>query len=351
MDPALAALGEFGLIDLIRRRAVSRSAGALHGIGDDAAVLSLGPGAVLATVDLLLEGVHFERGWGRPRELGRKTLAVNLSDIAAMGGEPLFALLGLGLPANEVALAEIEAFLAGLEEEAAAAGVTLVGGDTCRSRSGLVLSLTLVGRAVPPGPVLRSGARSGESLYVTGRLGGAAAGLLALARGLRPDAGWPGALPRPAWLGEQEEAAVRDAMARHLAPAPRLAAGRALTGLASAMIDVSDGVASDAGHLCRESGVAAVLTADRIPIHPGAQVLARLLGQDPLALALSGGEDYELLFTAAMDPAPALAAAAPGLELSRIGEMVTGAPELRLRDQDGTAVPLRPGFDHFRGGS
>jgi len=275
MDPALGALGEFGLIDLIRGRVRAHSPGTVRGIGDDAAVLGVGSAPVLATLDMLLEDVHFQRAWGRPRELGRKTLAVNLSDIAAMGGEPLFALLGLGVPTEEIRLAELEAFLAGLEEEAAASGVTLVGGDTCRSRSGLVLSLALLGRALPPGPVLRSGARPGDSLYVTGNLGAAAAGLLALERGIRPGNAWPDVLLRPAWLGGPEEAVVREAMEHHLAPVPRLAAGRALAGVASAMIDVSDGVASDAGHLCRESGLAALIFAARIPIHPGASVMGR----------------------------------------------------------------------------
>src|SRR5574341_2217268 len=143
MDPALAVLGEFGLIGLIRQRIRHRSPGTILGIGDDAAVLALeGEGELLVTTDMLLEGVHFQRRWGRARELGRKALAVNLSDIAAMGGHPQHALLGLAIPRDGPMLQELESLLAGLEEEAATYGVTLVGGDTCTSQSCLVIAVT-----------------------------------------------------------------------------------------------------------------------------------------------------------------------------------------------------------------
>lgn len=347
LDPALRALGEFGLIDRIRARAAVRSAGTLCGIGDDAAVLAWGAGGLLATLDMLLEDVHFRRRWGRPRDLGRKTLAVNLSDIAAMGGDPLYALLGLALPGTGIPLAEIEAVLEGLEAEAAAFGVTLVGGDTCRSHAGLVLTITLLGRPPAAGPVLRSGARAGDTVYVTGQLGGSAAGLLALERGLRPDAPWPASLPHPGVPLPEET--IRDAMACHLTPVPRVAAGRALAGRASAMIDVSDGVASDAGHLSRASGATLRLDVARLPVHPGAAALGPLLDRDPLALALQGGEDYELLFTAAEDPTALLAAAAPGLPVTAIGRVVAGPPGVRLVDAHGREMPPPPGFDHFAG--
>jgi thiamine-monophosphate kinase len=347
MDPGLRALGEFGLIDRIRQRARAHSAGALRGIGDDAAVLEAGDAPLLATLDMLLEGVHFQLAWGRPRELGWKAVAVNVSDIAAMGGAPLFALLGLGVPAEGAPLETLDAVLAGMEDAAEVFGLTLVGGDTCRSRSGLVLSLTVLGRAPAAGAVLRSGARPGDRVYVTGELGGSAAGLLLLEQGLGPEGPWPASLPRPAWLTPQDETAVRSAVVGHLRPAPRIAAGRSLAGAASAMIDVSDGVASDAGHVARESGVALQLEAERIPVHPGARVVARLLGRDALDLALRGGEDYELLFTAATDPGPTLAGAAPGLRVTCIGEAVPGPPAARLLLPDGAVQSLQAGFDHF----
>jgi thiamine-monophosphate kinase len=350
MDPALARLGEFGLIDLIRRRVRERTAGTIRGIGDDAAVLApdFGP-ALLVTTDMLLEGIHFQRCWGLPRELGRKALAVNVSDIAAMGGRPLHALLGLAIPPGRISLAELEALLLGLEEEAATHGVTLVGGDTCASAGGLVLSVTLLGRAPGEGPVLRSGAKPGDGLWVTGSLGGSAAGLLALERGFRPGQVWPAGLPRPEWLGREEETAIQAALASHLTPVPRVAAGQVLAGKATAMIDVSDGIASDASHLCTESRVAVRLRASRIPVHPGAGVLARLFGREALDLALRGGEDYELLFSVAGDPATCLAEAAPALPVTCIGEVTAGPPVITLVHADGREENLTGGYDHFKG--
>ncbi len=350
MDPALAALGEFGLVALIRQQAAHRSPGTILGIGDDAAVVAVPEGTkLLMTTDMLLEGVHFQRRWGRPRDLGRKALAVNVSDIAAMGGHPLYALLGLAIPPGGPTLEELKGLLAGMEEEAATYAVTLVGGDTCGSQSGLVLSITLVGTA-PNGPVLlRSGAKPGDDLWVTGMLGGSAAGLAALEMGLRPGTKWPAALRRPAWLDVEDEAAIQAAMTAHLTPVPRLREGQALVGCATAMIDVSDGVASDVGHLCEESGVAARVLASQIPIHPGALVMARLTGREALDLALRGGEDYELLFTAATNPKPLLAETAPDLRVTRIGEMLAGQPIARLAQPSGREELLAGGFDHLRG--
>lgn len=348
MDPSLRALGEFGLITLIRQRVQQRSPGTILGIGDDAALLAVPAGGLLVTTDMLLEGIHFQWRWGRPRDLGRKAMAVNVSDIAAMGGRPLHALLGLAIPPAGPSLTELEALLAGLEEEAAAHGITLVGGDTCGSHSGLVLAVTLLGLAPTGRALLRSGAKPGDGLWVTGTLGGAAAGLLALEQGLRPGAPWPADFPRPAWLGAEEEAAIQAAVTAHLTPVPRLAAGEALVGCATAMIDVSDGVASDVGHLCAESRVAARILAGRIPIHPGAAAMARLTGRDPLDLALRGGEDYELLFTTPADPRPVLAAVAPGLAVTRIGEVSAGQPIPRLAREDGREDILAGGFDHLR---
>ena len=349
MDPALAALGEFGLIGLIRRRIQHRSPGTVLGIGDDAAVLAPeGEGELLATTDMLLEGVHFQRRWGRPHDLGRKALAVNVSDIAAMGGHPRHALLGLAIPADGPSLEELEALLAGLEEEAERYGITLVGGDTCSSQSGLVLVVTLLGGLATGRALRRSGARPGDALWVTGWLGASAAGLLALERGLRPAAAWPADVPRPAWLGVREEAAIQAAIQSHLTPVPRLRAGQALVGCATAMIDVSDGVASDAGHLASESRVTVRILAAQVPIHAGALAMARLTSREPLDLALRGGEDYELLFTAAADPRPILAAAAPDLPVTRIGEVSTGPGVPSLLYSDGREETLAGGFNHFR---
>jgi len=349
MDPALAALGEFGLIGLIRRRIQERSPGMILGIGDDAALLrSELDFDLVVTTDMLLEDVHFKRRWNLPRELGRKAIAVNLSDIAAMGGRPRYALLGLAIPPDGPGLDELETLLAGMEEEAATYGVTLVGGDTCRSQSGLVLAVTVIG-VVPSGcALLRSGAKPGDSVWVTGMLGGSAAGLLALEQGMRPGVAWPRDLPRPGWLGREDEAAIQGALVTHVTPVPRLEAGRALVGCATAMIDLSDGVASDVGHLCTESGVAIRILANQLPIHPGVVAMARLTGGDALDLALRSGEDYELLFTATGDPRPVLAEAAPHLPATRIGEVIAGEPFPRLVRMDGVEERLAGGFDHLR---
>ncbi len=349
MDPKLEALGEFGLIALIRDRIRQRSPGMRLGIGDDAAILETRSGCdLLVTADMLLEDVHFKRAWGCFRELGRKTLAVNLSDIAAMGGHPHHAFLALGLPVHDISLVEVEAFVAGLEEEAAAAEVTLAGGDTCASQSGLVLSVTLLG-SVPAGQAIRrSGARPGDGVWVTGSLGGSAAGLLALERGLRPRSLWPAGMLRPSWLRSTEEAAIQAAMDAHLAPTPRLTAGQALRGYATAMIDLSDGLASDVGHLCTESSVGVRIQVGRVPLHPGARVVARWAGRDALDLALRGGEDYELLFTSPVDPRPVLDAALPGVAVTRIGEVLDGSPVPTLESLDGRREVLAGGFDHLR---
>jgi thiamine-monophosphate kinase len=297
---------------------------------------------------MLLEGVHFQRSWDRPRDLGRKALAVNISDIAAMGGQPLYALLGLAIPPDGPGLQELEALLAGLEEEAERYGVTLVGGDTCVSRSGLVVSVTLLGAPPAESVLLRSGAKPGDGLWVTGRLGGAAAGLLALEAGFRPNGPWPERTPRPGWLGSDDEAAIRDALMAHLTPVPRLVAGQALVGCATAAIDVSDGVASDVGHLCKESQVAVRISAGALPIHPGAVAMARLTGRGVLDLALGGGEDYELLFASKIDPAPHLAAAVPELPVTRIGEVCFDPPIPTLVHDDGREEALVGGFNHLR---
>ncbi len=346
--PELAALGEFGLIDRIRRRAAFQAPGTVLGIGDDAAILAVpADHELLVTTDMLLEGVHFRRGWGSWDALGRKSLAVNVSDIAAMGGAPRHALLSLGVP-GDLSATHLEQFLDGFISGAEAWGVTVAGGDTCRSAAGLVLSITLTGVVARSRAIRRSGARPGDRIWVTGQLGAAAAGLVALRRGLRPDEAWPSDVDRPAWLGPTEESALRAGLAAHLAPTPRVAAGQALQGCAHAMLDLSDGVASDLGHLCTESGVRARVSARDVPVHQAAHVAARWAGQDALALALSGGEDYELLFAAAEDPLAFLRHAAPELPVTAIGRVEARGSGALLDLPSGEAVPLVGGFDHFR---
>jgi thiamine-monophosphate kinase len=304
------------------------------GIGDDCAALALGEDYLLWTVDTLLEGVHFDLSYFSLDQLGYKALAVNLSDIAAMGGDPLYALLSLGWPKDRD-LSGALALGEGLARAGREYGVAVIGGDTVAAPGGVMITLTLLGR-VPRGEMLtRRGARPGDLIFVTGPLGEAAAGLEVLHRGLKlaPD------LQAPLCLA-------------HLAPRPQLAPGRVLAGegLASGVIDLSDGVATDLGHLCRASGVGARVPAAIAPVSPRVKAAAPLLGLDPLDLALKGGEDYQLLFTSPPEKTGALFQAFARAGLPRplpLGEIVPGAGVL-LVTAAGEQDISGGGFDHFR---
>jgi thiamine-monophosphate kinase len=339
-DPAgvagttLAELGERGLIARLRRRLPPPGPEVLVGLGDDAAAVSWGGETLLLTTDTLLEGIHFRRSTTTLREIGAKAMAVNVSDIAAMGGEPRYALLALALPPS-LAVTEIDELYAGILDMARQHGVTVVGGDTCATPGGVVLSVTLVGR-VAGTPFRRSGARPGDALLVTGTLGDSAAGLAMLERG-------PGTLP---------SAVVETVVRSHRVPTPRVAESRLIrtSGWATAMIDLSDGLATDLGHIAAESQVGARVDLDAIPLSESTRAVASALGVDPLGWALSGGEDYELLFTAAPDHTAELILLVTerlGTPVHRIGEMRPAADGVRFLDQGGRARAVDPGFDHF----
>jgi len=341
---SLGGLGERGLIRRIRRSAAANPAspGVEVGIGDDTAVLAVPPGhRLLATTDLLIEDVHFRRTSAAPSDIGWKALAVNLSDIAAMGGIPRWALVALAVPA-EADVEAVDAFYAGMAEAAAPHGVTVVGGDTSASPGGWTVNVTLLG--IHPGePRLRSHARAGDAVAVTGSLGLSAAGLHALEIGLdrAREAGLPAAR-----IGEVTRA--------HLRPRARVAEGRWLGQARGvhAMMDCSDGLATDLGHICRESGVGARVRLERIPVAPAAREAAHALGADALEWSVSGGEDYELVLTC--DPAEAdhLIAGlreATGTPLTVIGRIEGAAGEPVFVDADGAPVAVRGGFEHFHG--
>jgi thiamine-monophosphate kinase len=340
---SLSALGERGLIRRIRAGAArAGSTGVEVGIGDDTAVLAVPPGhKLLATTDLLIEDVHFRRVSATPADIGWKAMAVNLSDIAGKGGIPRWALVALAVPADTDVEA-VDTFYAGMAEAAAPHGVTVVGGDTSASPTGWWINVTLLG--IHPGePHLRSHARAGDAVAVTGSLGGSAAGLHALERGLgRMSA----AGTAPAWLDEVTRA--------HLRPQARVPEGRWLGQAAGvhAMMDCSDGLATDLGHICRESAVGARVRLDRVPIAAETRSAARELGADASRWAVSGGEDYELLLTC--DPAvvPRLIeglADATGTALTLIGRIEGSPGELVFLDALGAPVAMREGFEHFRG--
>jgi len=323
----LKELGEFGLIDRIAGR-VTRKAGVRIGIGDDAAALEPSPGQVtLASADMLVEGVHFDLALCDPVTLGRKSLAVNLSDIAAMGGIPRYALLSLAVP-QDLSVEFLDGFTTGFLEVAAEFDVTLVGGDTCASPGGLVVSVTVMGEQFAERVVTRSSARPGDLIFVTGTLGDSALGLKQLREGKRAGA------------------AVR----RHLDPLPRVREGMVLAeaGLPTAMIDVSDGLLADLGHILDLSKVGARLELDRLPLSPAFAACMPELGDDPFLLPLAGGEDYELLFTAPPGRADAVreALAPLGTRLSVIGEITTSG--LRVVGADGSDYPVAVrGYSHF----
>jgi thiamine-monophosphate kinase len=307
---------EFALIDWIRRRA-RRTAGSWTkvGIGDDCAILHIDrPSDVLVTTDMLMDGRHFRLDQDGPEAAGYKALAVNLSDIAAMAGIPRAALVAVALPRDHAA-AIAQGVHAGMQPLSERFGVDLVGGDTNAWEGPLVISVTVLGEATERGAVGRAGARPGDAILVTGPLGGS---LFA---------------------------------GRHLRPDPRITEALALHQVASihAMIDVSDGLSSDLGHILTESGgLGAEIDADAIPIHPDARAMSRQDGLAALEHALHDGEDFELcLVVSREDGLRLLGAPNAPASLRQIGQ-VTSTPGMRLRAGDGTIRPIEPrGFDHF----
>ncbi|HEX8458296.1 MAG TPA: thiamine-phosphate kinase [Pyrinomonadaceae bacterium] len=325
--------------------------GLVLGIGDDAAVLRGRAGVdSVVTADLLVEDVDFRRT-ALPEDIGYKALAVSLSDVAAMGARALWALLSLGLPQtiydSPYATGIYEGFLSAAREF----GVALIGGDVSRTPERIVIDSIVIGETTRGRAVLRSGARPGDHIYVTGTLGGAAAGLKLLehARGQRTRA-----------ARERTLSALAELARRQARPVPRVRCGVLLgeRRLASAMIDLSDGLSSDLAHLCEQSGVGAHIEAARIPIAPllkraaalNRTRLARELTEDALALALHGGEDFELLFTVRPRNAARLPPTLGGVRLTRIGEVTEARAGIRI-SQGARTTLLRPsGFEHFKRG-
>jgi len=321
-------MAEFDLIAAIRARSRHARDDVRLGIGDDAALLQPAPGMQLvACTDTLNAGVHFPADTA-PQAIGWKALAVNLSDLAAMGAEPAWALLALSLPQADAAF--VEALADGLARLAAQHGVALVGGDTTRGPLGL--TVTALGQ-VPPGQALtRGGACAGDHVLVTGTLGDAAAALVLWQAGAQ-------VLPQT-----DAQRALRQRLDY---PQPRVAAGLALRGLASACIDISDGLLADLEHVCTASGVGAEVELEALPL--SADLRASLPLAQARGLALAGGDDYELCFTVAparLDAAQ-VALRASGIAARVIGRVVA-APGVRVFDAQGApCLPTRAGYEHF----
>ncbi len=277
---AMSRRGEFGFIDFIRSYFPDPEG--TTGIGDDCAVMLSGEGELLFSTDLLMEGVHFLRNESSPEDVGWKAAAVNLSDIAAMGGTPVATFLSIALPKD--AQGEwAERFIEGYTDISRQFDVPLLGGDTTSSLRDIAVNVGVLGRCPSGRRLMRNGAKVGETIYVTGPLGDSAGGLQAILKGI-----------------ERTEDVTR-LICRHKRPIPRIEAGRLLmeSGKAGAMMDISDGIGSDLRHIMKASGVGAVIDLERLPLSPELVSVCKEQGWDIYEMATSGGEDFELLFTAA----------------------------------------------------
>lgn len=338
----LQSLGEFGLIAKIRKDYLpslqTRGLRPEHtrqlilGIGDDAAIFRPTTGFdLLLTTDLLLEGVHFQRNVANLVDIGYKAVMVNASDIAAMGGIPKGYLVSLALPPS-FQVKGVQTLYRGMQQAASKLGLAMLGGNTACCPDRFFIDVTLVGEVERGRAITRSGAQVGDLLFVTGTLGDSSAGL-SLLKGR-----------------DQGVSSFPFLIRRHLRPTARWREGRTFAGVASAMIDLSDGLSSDLHHLCDESGVGAVVKGSFVPLSRPLRSYSNLLGKDPLGYALDGGEDYELLFTVPRRRLKNLKdlVGAKKVRATRIGEIVPRKQKCSL-EKMGVLTPLRPeGYQHFR---
>ncbi|MDT4896364.1 MAG: thiamine-monophosphate kinase [Acidobacteriota bacterium] len=338
---------EFEFVEHIRQRAFDHSSLITHhsslvlGIGDDAAIIRQQPGReTVVTTDLLVEDIDFRLETTTPWLLGYKALAVSLSDIAAMGARPRYALLSIGLPQEIWDSDFVDKLYDGFFALADSYSVTLIGGDVSRTPERIVIDAIVMGEALSGRAIRRSGARPHDHIFVTGALGGAAAGLRLLEGGARLSRKRP---------RRSHQRAIEQLILRQLRPEPRVAWGAILgeERLPTAMIDISDGLSSDLAHLCRASRVGARIDASRLPIDPLVVNLCGRRALDPLLLALHGGEDFELLFTVRPRDLRWLPREIGGVPITYIGDVTSDAG--RIQVSEGSRVwPLEPaGFMHF----
>jgi thiamine-monophosphate kinase len=327
---------EAELIERIASRARRSSEDLILGIGDDAAIIRKNEQQWwLLSIDSQIENVHFKREYTPPGMLGHKALAVNLSDIAAMGGRPRFALLSLNLPKN-IERSFVDEVLAGMMALADEHSTVLIGGDIAASASGVVITVTIIGECLAGRALRRDGAKPGDQIFVSGRLGLAVVGLQLLQHGYRYTPDLPVNIQQP--------------ILAQLQPTPRLELGRFLAErqLASALIDVSDGLSTDLFHICQASGVGAIVHAEKVPTAPE---MPPELNTTALENALHGGEDYQLLFTVAkerLDQLESLRHEFRDWPITLIGE-ITDEPGRMSLEQAGERTPLPPrGHDHLQ---
>lgn len=336
----LHTLGEFGLIRELQRYCPQLRPDVILGIGDDAAILRTPPKeSLIASTDLAIEGIHFDLTFETLMDVGYRTAVANISDIAAMGGTPTFLLVALAVPPS-YPVKSLRGLYQGFKKSCQRYNMSLVGGDTSSSKSGLFLSLTILGHVNPKYAISRQGAKIGDRVYVTGTLGDSRAGLQILQRQVARR-NKPPSQPYESFLKK-----------RHLHPTPRLALGQQLSQgrLAHAAIDLSDGLSGDIHHLCQASQVGVELYASHFPISRQCQAYASAYRLDPIDLALAGGEDYELLFTISARHQDKLTALAKRLKIKMtcIGEIKPKSYGLRLKLEGPTSRNiLRKSFDHF----
>ena len=328
------ARSEFEFIDTLRQHFGAA-------IGDDAAVLRTSAGSELVvTADLLVEDVDFRRTTAPPALLGHKALAVSLSDIAAMGARPRWSLISIGVPEDVWETEFADQFYEGLASLADRYDVKLIGGDTSRTPEKIVIDSIVIGECTLGQSVKRAGAQAGDQIFVTGSLGGAAAGLRLIERG---------AHLAEQNLADEDSQKIDHVLLRHLRPDPRVGWGMVLgeEGLATSLIDISDGLSSDLNHLCKESGVGALIGSSLLPIDHQVVELCGRRALDPLQLALHGGEDFELLFTVKADDVTRLPRRVDGVEITCIGEITKAADGVNI--SEGPRVwELNPGgWKHF----
>lgn len=336
----LSEVGEFGLIRILQGHVELRQAGSLKGIGDDAAVIDSGNEKTVITKDLLLEGVHFDLSYTPLKHLGYKAVAVNLSDICAMNATPRQILVGIGL-SNRFSLEAVEEIYAGILHACEIYNVDLIGGDTTSSVSGLVISVTAIGTAAAEDIVYRNGAKANDLICVSGDLGAAYMGLQLLNREKQVFEEAPAAQP--------DLSGYDYLLERQLKPEPRadiIAKFREWGIKPGSMIDISDGLASDVMHLCRNSNTGCKLFEEKIPVDHLTRELAREFGLDPAVCALNGGEDYELLFTVTLSDFEKIKEKA---EITVIGHMTEPENGFQFIDRQDHVHPLKArGWDAFR---
>ena|SRR5262252_8905401 len=342
-------MNEFEFLDRLRRQTDSRRrcSRLLTAVGDDASVIRESANRdLIVTTDLLVEGVDFYTAATPAHLLGHKALAVSLSDIAAMGARPFWTFLSIGMPRERWEDQFKDEFFEGYLTLADRFGVSLSGGDISETKMGIVIDSIVLGEVDSGAAIKRSGARAGDQIFVTGSLGGAAAGLKLIELGARSV---PGAIATGPIQNSDDDQSIQSLLRRQLRPDPRVGWGIVLgeQRLATSMIDLSDGLSSDLHHLCKESNAGALIDASAVPLDEDVKRLCGRRALDPLELALHGGEDFELLFTVAPENISRLPKRVDGVPISHVGEVTADAGVINIKEGNRTWGLESHGFEHF----